>query len=113
MTFWTGCAGAEELWFAFRHLGAIVILLTGYFVARQVESGSTQLKRLDFNRGPKPVPARGRRPDRRRLDPCTPSQADLAGHADRDPPRVRASDSRASLDVRHHDLVRARSLPPS
>ena len=44
--------GAEQLWFVLPALfGAVLILLTGYFVARQVEKWvDNLLKRLDFNR---------------------------------------------------------------
>ncbi len=44
--------GAEQLWFVIPAiLGAIIILLTGYFVARQIEKWvDSTLKRLDFNR---------------------------------------------------------------
>ncbi len=44
--------GAEQLWFVLPALfGAILILLTGYFVARQIEKWvDNLLKRLDFNR---------------------------------------------------------------
>ena len=44
--------GAQQLWFVLPAiLGAVLILLTGYFVARQVEKWvDATLKRLDFNR---------------------------------------------------------------
>lgn len=44
--------GAEQLWYVLPALfGAVLILLTGYFVARQVEKWvDNLLKRLDFNR---------------------------------------------------------------
>ena len=44
--------GAEQLWFVLPALlGAILILFTGYFVARQIEKlVDNLLKRLDFNR---------------------------------------------------------------